>query len=217
MMNRKNIEYLKLNIRMCIWEILISLAAFLIWLIAEHIFDMPGDNCEILMIIITAFMWIRTVRKLVSRNMFESEAYLYQSLPVSYVCITFTKVGLGAAVLFPLMSFFAIIKRQENALWQQLAEGLLLAVMFSALIYIIQIYGRTGHKEKKNPCSRIYRTCNPCNYPVSSGHTGDTGNEHVRCGSHTGSSRHTACRRSGKGDEALVCAVVTGEKAGRNR
>ena len=63
-MNRKNIEYLKLNIRMCIWEILISLAAFLIWLIAEHLFDMPGDNCEILMIIITAFMWIRTVRKL---------------------------------------------------------------------------------------------------------------------------------------------------------
>ena len=121
------------------------------------------------------------------------------------------------AFMCPLMSFFAIIKRQENALWQQLAEGLLLAVMFSALIYIIQIYGRTGHKEKKNPCSRIYRTCNPCNYPVSSGHTGDTGNEHVRCGSHTGSSRHTACRRSGKGDEALVCAVVTGEKAGRNR
>ena len=152
MMNRKNIEYLKLNIRMCIWEILISLAAFLIWLIAEYIFDMPGDNCEILMIIITAFMWIRTVRKLVSRNMFESEAYLYQSLPVSYVCITFTKVGLGAAVLFPLMSFFAIIKRQENALWQQLAEGLLLAVMFSALIYIIQIYmAGQGTRKKRTP------------------------------------------------------------------
>ena len=151
MMNRKNIEYLKLNIRMCIWEILISLAAFLIWLIAEYIFDMPGDNCEILMIIITAFMWIRTVRKLVSRNMFESEAYLYQSLPVSYVCITFTKVGLGAAVLFPLMSFFAIIKRQENALWQQLAEGLLLAVMFSALIYIIQIYMAGQGTRKKEP------------------------------------------------------------------
>lgn len=156
MMNRKNIEYLKLNIRMCIWEILISLAAFLIWLIAEHIFDMPGDNCEILMIIITAFMWIRTVRKLVSRNMFESEAYLYQSLPVSYVCITFTKVGLGAAVLFPLMSFFAIIKRQENALWQQLAEGLLLAVMFSALIYIIQIYMAGQGTRKKRTLAPVY-------------------------------------------------------------
>ena len=156
MMNRKNIEYLKLNIRMCIWEILISLAAFLIWLIAEHIFDMPGDNCEILMIIITAFMWIRTVRKLVSRNMFESEAYLYQSLPVSYVCITFTKVGLGAAVLFPLMSFFAIIKRQENALWQQLAEGLLLAVMFSALIYIIQIYMAGQGTRKKRTRAPVY-------------------------------------------------------------
>ena len=155
-MNRKNIEYLKLNIRMCIWEILISLAAFLIWLIAEHIFDMPGDNCEILMIIITAFMWIRTVRKLVSRNMFESEAYLYQSLPVSYVCITFTKVGLGAAVLFPLMSFFAIIKRQENALWQQLAEGLLLAVMFSALIYIIQIYMAGQGTRKKRTLAPVY-------------------------------------------------------------
>lgn len=156
MMNRKNIEYLKLNIRMCIWEILISLAAFLIWLIAEHIFDMPGDNCEIMMIIITAFMWIRTVRKLVSRNMFESEAYLYQSLPVSYVCITFTKVGLGAAVLFPLMSFFAIIKRQENALWQQLAEGLLLAVMFSALIYIIQIYMAGQGTRKKRTLAPVY-------------------------------------------------------------
>lgn len=156
MMNRKNIEYLKLNIRMCIWEILISLAAFLIWLIAEHIFDMPGDNCEILMIIITAFMWIRTVRKLVSRNMFESEAYLYQSLPVSYVCITFTKVGLGAVVLFPLMSFFAIIKRQENALWQQLAEGLLLAVMFSALIYIIQIYMAGQGTRKKRTLAPVY-------------------------------------------------------------
>lgn len=156
MMNRKNIEYLKLNIRMCIWEILISLAAFLIWLIAEYIFDMPGDNCEILMIIITAFMWIRTVRKLVSRNMFESEAYLYQSLPVSYVCITFTKVGLGAAVLFPLMSFFAIIKRQENALWQQLAEGLLLAVMFSALIYIIQIYMAGQGTRKKRTLAPVY-------------------------------------------------------------
>lgn len=155
-MNRKNIEYLKLNIRMCIWEILISLAAFLIWLIAEHIFDMPGDNCEILMIIITAFMWIRTVRKLVSRNMFESEAYLYQSLPVSYVCITFTKVGLGAAVLFPLMSFFAIIKRQENALWQLLAEGLLLAVMFSALIYIIQIYMAGQGTRKKRTLAPVY-------------------------------------------------------------
>ena len=155
-MNRKNTEYLKLNIRMCIWEILISLAAFLIWLIAEHIFDMPGDNCEILMIIITAFMWIRTVRKLVSRNMFESEAYLYQSLPVSYVCITFTKVGLGAAVLFPLMSFFAIIKRQENALWQQLAEGLLLAVMFSALIYIIQIYMAGQGTRKKRTLAPVY-------------------------------------------------------------
>ena len=156
MMNRKNIEYLKLNIRMCIWEILISLAAFLIWLIAEHIFDMPGDNCEILMIIITAFMWIRTVRKLVSRNMFESEAYLYQSLPVSYVCITFTKVGLGAAVLFPLMSFFAIIKRHENALWQQLAEGLLFAVMFSALIYIIQIYMAGQGTRKKRTLAPVY-------------------------------------------------------------
>ncbi len=117
-MKRKNAEYLKLNIRMCIWEILISLAALIIWLIAEHISEMPGDNCEILMIIITAFMWIRTVRKLVSRNMFESEAYLYQSLPVSYACITFTKVGLGSIALFPLMSFFAILKRQEYALWQ---------------------------------------------------------------------------------------------------
>ena len=156
MMNRKNIEYLKLNIRMCIWEILISLAAFLIWLIAEYIFDMPGDNCEILMIIITAFMWIRTVRKLVSRNMFESKAYLYQSLPVSYVCITFTKVGLGAAVLFPLMSFFAIIKRQENALWQQLEEGLLLAVMFSALIYIIQIYMAGQGTRKKRTLAPVY-------------------------------------------------------------
>ena len=156
MMNIKNIEYLKLNIRMCIWEILISLAAFLIWLIAEHIFDMPGDNCELLMIIITAFMWIRTVRKLVSRNMFESEAYLYQSLPVSYVCITFTKVGLGAAVLFPLMSFFAIIKRHENALWQQLAEGLLLAVMFSALIYIIQIYMAGQGTRKKRTLAPVY-------------------------------------------------------------
>ena len=155
-MNRKNIEYLKLNIRMCIWEILISLAAFLIWLIAEYIFDMLGDNCEILMIIITAFMWIRTVRKLVSRNMFESEAYLYQSLPVSYVCITFTKVGLGAAVLFPLMSFFAIIKRQENALWQQLAEGLLLAVMFSVLIYIIQIYMAGQGTRKKRTLAPVY-------------------------------------------------------------
>lgn len=156
MMNRKNIEYLKLNIRMCIWEILISLAAFLIWLIAEHIFDMPGDNCEILMIIITAFMWIRTVRKLVSQNMFESEAYLYQSLPVSYVCITFTKVGIGAAVLLPLMSFFAIIKRQEYALWQQLAEGLLLAVMFSALIYIIQIYMAGQGTRKKRTLAPVY-------------------------------------------------------------
>ena len=101
-------------------------------------------------------MWIRTVRKLVNRNMFESEAYLYQSLPVSYVCITFTKVGLGAAVLFPLMSFFAIIKRQENALWQQLAEGLLLAVMFSALIYIIQIYMAGQGTRKKRTLAPVY-------------------------------------------------------------
>lgn len=155
-MNRKNAEYLKLNIRMCIWEILISLAAFLIWLIMEHLFDMPGDKFEILMIIITSFMWIRTVRKLVSQNMFESEAYLYQSLPVSYTCITFTKVGLGAAVLFPLMSFFTIIKRQEYALWQQLAEGLLLAVMFSALIYIIQIYMAGQGTRKKRTLAPVY-------------------------------------------------------------
>ena len=156
MMNRKNAEYLKLNIRMCIWEILISLAAFVLWLIAERLFEMPGDNCEILMIIITSFMWIRTVRKLVSRNMFESEAYLYQSLPVSYACITFTKVGLGSIALFPLMSFFAIIKRQENALWQQLAEGLLLAVMFSALIYIIQIYMAGQGTRKKRTLAPVY-------------------------------------------------------------
>ena len=156
MMNRKNTEYLKLNIRMCIGEILISLAAFLIWLIAEHISDMPWDKFEIPMIIITAFMWIRTVGKLVSRNMFESEAYLYQSLPVSYVCITFTKVGIGAAVLLPLMSFFAIIKRQEYALWQQLAEGLLLAVMFSALIYIIQIYMAGQGTRKKRTLAPVY-------------------------------------------------------------
>ena len=155
-MNRKNTEYLKLNIRMCIWEILISLAAFLIWLTAEHLFDMPWDKFEILMIIITSFMWIRTVRKLVSRNMFESEAYLYQSLPVSYACITFTKVGLGAAVLFPLMSFFTIIKRQEYALWQQLAEGLLLAVMFSALIYLIQIYMAGQGTRKKRTLAPVY-------------------------------------------------------------
>ncbi len=156
MMNRKNTEYLKLNIRMCIGEILISLAAFLIWLIAGHISDMPGDKFEIPMIIITAFMWIRTAGKLVSRNMFESEAYLYQSLPVSYACITFTKVGLGSIALFPLMSFFAILKRQEYALWQQLAEGLLLAVMFSALIYIIQIYMAGQGTRKKRTLAPVY-------------------------------------------------------------
>lgn len=155
-MNRKNAEYLKLNIRMCIWEILISLAAFVIWLTAERLSDMLKGNCEIPMIIITSFMWIRTAGKLVSRNMFESEAYLYQSLPVSYVCITFTKVGLGAAVLFPLMSFFAIIKRQEYSLWQQLAEGLLLAVMFSALIYIIQIYMSGQGTRKKRTLAPVY-------------------------------------------------------------
>lgn len=156
MMKRKNAEYLKLNIRMCIWEILISLAALIIWLIAEHISDMPGDKFEIPMIIITAFMWIRTAGKLVSRNMFESEAYLYQSLPVSYACITFTKVGLGSIALFPLMSFFAILKRQEYALWQQLAEGLLLAVMFSALIYIIQIYMAGQGTRKKRTLAPVY-------------------------------------------------------------
>ena len=85
-------------------------------------------------------MWIRTVRKLVSRNMFESEAYLYQSLPVSYVCITFTKVGLEAAVLFPLMSFFATLffKHAGNqfiAVWLQTTFMNFPVAFFWQLIY----------------------------------------------------------------------------------
>ena len=55
-----------------------------------------------------------------------------------------------------MMSFFAIIKRQENALWQQLAEGLLFAVMFSALIYIIQIYMAGQGTRKKRTLAPVY-------------------------------------------------------------